>query len=111
MRSAEGFSSPPTESHSSPISTFDGTLIYDMSFGTRWPESALATGLAAGSAVKRTCQPYTKHTGFATMGRVWRWAIRLSTLPAYKVNSIERARVRNHVFGRGCLLWRLIEHE
>ena len=33
-RSAAGFASPPTKSHSSPILTFDDTLFLDMSFQT-----------------------------------------------------------------------------
>ena len=52
--SATGFASPPAESHSSPISTFNGTLISGMSFGTLRPEDPVAMRLTLIHAVKRT---------------------------------------------------------
>ena len=64
-----GVASPPTESHSTPISTFDGTMIYDMSFETLRPEDSVVKRLRSTSAGKRRvlrmawlrdkCQPIT----------------------------------------------------
>ena len=54
LRSAEGFSSPPTESHSSPISTFDGTLIDDMSLETSPSEDSVSVRLTPTHAVNPT---------------------------------------------------------
>ncbi len=53
-RSAAGFASPPAESHSSPISTFDGTLFDDMSFQFLPSEDSVAMRLRSTSAVKGT---------------------------------------------------------
>ena len=52
--SAAGFASPPAESHSSPISTFDGTLFLDMSLETLPSEDSVAMRLTSTSAVKGT---------------------------------------------------------
>ena len=53
MRSAAGVASPPTESYSSPISTFDGSLFDDMSLETSRPEDSVAIRLASTHAIKR----------------------------------------------------------
>ena len=49
-----GFASPPAESLSTPISTFDDTLFLDMSFQTLLSEDSVAKRLRSTSAVKPT---------------------------------------------------------